>query len=126
MQAQGVPLLCPEIPRVSTGIEKPAALDSGQVLLAEEDGEVISVVGDKIVIRNQQNKEIKEYKLWKYERSNQSTCIDQRPIVRKSQLVKKGDVIADSSSTVNGNLALGRMSRLPSCPGKVPISRIPW
>ncbi len=107
MMAQGVPLLCPEIPRVSTGMEKPAALDSGQVLLAEEDGEVISVVGDKIVIRTTDN-ETKEYKLWKYERSNQSTCIDQRPIVRKSQLVKKGDVIADSSSTVDGNLALGQ------------------
>jgi len=107
MQAQGVPLLRPEIPRVSTGMEKPAAMDSGQVLLAEEDGEVISVVGDKVVIRNSKN-ENKEYKLWKYERSNQSTCIDQRPIVRKSQLVKKGDVIADSSSTVDGNLALGQ------------------
>ncbi|NOQ39555.1 MAG: DNA-directed RNA polymerase subunit beta [Anaerolineales bacterium] len=107
MQAQGVPLLRPEIPRVSTGMEKPAAMDSGQVLLAEEDGEVISVVGDKVIIRNLKN-ENKEYKLWKYERSNQSTCIDQRPIVRKSQLVKKGDVIADSSSTVDGNLALGQ------------------
>lgn len=107
MQAQGVPLLRPEIPRVSTGMEKPAAMDSGQVLLAAEDGEVISVVGDKIVIRNSKN-ENKEYKLWKYERSNQSTCIDQRPIVQKSQLVKKGDVIADSSSTVNGKLALGQ------------------
>ncbi len=107
MQAQGVPLLKPHIPRVSTGIEKPAALDSGQVLLAEEDGEVVSVVGDRIVIRTSDKKE-KEYKLWKYERSNQSTCIDQRPIVGKSQLVRKGDVIADSSSTVNGNLALGQ------------------
>ena len=107
MQAQGVPLLRPEIPRVSTGMEKPAAMDSGQVLLAAEDGEVISVVGDKVIIRNSK-KENKEYKLWKYERSNQSTCIDQRPIVRKSQLVKKGDVIADSSSTVNGKLALGQ------------------
>jgi DNA-directed RNA polymerase subunit beta len=107
MQAQGVPLLRPEIPRVSTGMEKPAAMDSGQVLLAAEDGEVISVVGDKVIIRNSKN-ENKEYKLWKYERSNQSTCIDQRPIVRKSQLVKKGDVIADSSSTVNGKLALGQ------------------
>ncbi len=107
MQAQGVPLLRPEIPRVSTGMEKPAAMDSGQVLLAAEDGEVISVVGDKVIIRNS-SKENKEYKLWKYERSNQSTCIDQRPIVRKSQLVKKGDVIADSSSTVDGKLALGQ------------------
>ncbi|MFO8036711.1 MAG: DNA-directed RNA polymerase subunit beta [Anaerolineales bacterium] len=107
MQAQGVPLLKPDIPRVSTGIEKPAALDSGQVLLAEEDGEVESVIGDKIVIRSTDN-EIHEYKLWKYERSNQSTCIDQRPIVNKGQVIKQGDVIADSSSTVNGNLALGQ------------------
>ncbi len=106
MQAQGVPLLRPDIPRVSTGIEKPAALDSGQVLLAEEDGEVVSVVGNRIVIKNGNTE--RDYKLWKYERSNQSTCIDQRPIVSKSQLVKKGDVIADSSSTVNGNLALGQ------------------
>ncbi|MBS3752051.1 MAG: DNA-directed RNA polymerase subunit beta [Anaerolineales bacterium] len=107
MQAQGVPLLKPDIPSVSTGIEKPAALDSGQVLLAEEDGEVESVVGNKIVIRSKDN-EIHEHKLWKYERSNQSTCIDQRPIVSKGQVVKRGDVIADSSSTVNGNLALGQ------------------
>jgi DNA-directed RNA polymerase subunit beta len=106
MQAQGVPLLRPDIPRVSTGIEKPAALDSGQVLLAEEDGEVVSVVGNRIVIKNGNGE--RDYKLWKYERSNQSTCIDQRPIVSKSQLVKKGDVIADSSSTVSGNLALGQ------------------
>ncbi|MFO7943713.1 MAG: DNA-directed RNA polymerase subunit beta [Anaerolineales bacterium] len=107
MQAQGVPLLKPDIPSVSTGIEKPAALDSGQVLLAEEDGEVESVVGNQIVIRSKDN-EIHEHKLWKYQRSNQSTCIDQRPIVSKGQVVKKGDVIADSSSTVNGNLALGQ------------------
>jgi DNA-directed RNA polymerase subunit beta len=107
MQAQGVPLLKPDIPRVSTGIEKPAALDSGQVLLADKDGEIVSVVGNKIVLRDQDNQE-KVYKLWKYQRSNQSTCIDQRPIVNKSQIVKKGDVIADSSSTVNGNLALGQ------------------
>ena len=107
MQAQGVPLLKPDIPRVATGIEKPAALDSGQVLLAEEGGEVVSVVGNKIVIRKEDNEE-QEYKLWKYQRSNQSTCIDQRPIVSKSQIVQEGDVIADSSSTVNGKLALGQ------------------
>ena len=107
MQAQGVPLLKPHIPRVSTGIEKPAALDSGQVLLAEDDGEVVSVVGNRIVLRDKDNQE-NVYKLWKYQRSNQSTCIDQRPIVSKSQIVKKGEVIADSSSTVRGTLALGQ------------------
>ncbi len=107
MQSQGVPLLKPDIPRVSTGIERPAALDSGQVLLAEEDGEVESVRGNEVAIRSKDN-EIHNYKLWKYERSNQSTCIDQRPIVSKGQVVKKGDVIADSSSTVQGNLALGQ------------------
>jgi DNA-directed RNA polymerase subunit beta len=107
MQAQGVPLLKPDIPQASTGIERPAALDSGQVLLAEEDGEVVSVVGDRIKVRNSEGK-VREYKLWKYERSNQSTCIDQRPIVSKGQVVRTGDVIADSSSTVDGNLALGQ------------------
>lgn len=107
MQSQGVPLLKPNIPIISTGIERPAAMDSGQVLLAEEDGEVVSVVGNNIIIRNSKG-ERKEYKLRKYQRSNQSTCIDQRPIVNKGQLVRKGDVIGDSSSTVNGNLALGQ------------------
>ncbi|OQY31057.1 MAG: DNA-directed RNA polymerase subunit beta [Anaerolineaceae bacterium 4572_5.1] len=107
MQAQGVPLLKPDIPIVSTGMERPAALDSGQVLSAEEDGEVVSVVGDKIIIRNSEG-ELREYNLWKYQRSNQSTCIDQRPIVSKGQIIHKGDVLADSSSTVNGHLALGQ------------------
>ncbi|MBS1249688.1 MAG: DNA-directed RNA polymerase subunit beta [Chloroflexi bacterium] len=107
MQAQGVPLLKPDIPMASTGIEHPAAIDSGQVLSAEEDGEVISVVGDKVTIRNSEGV-IKEYSLWKYQRSNQSTCIDQRPIVSKGQIVHKNDVLADSSSTVDGNLALGQ------------------
>ncbi len=107
MQAQGVPLLKPDVPMASTGIERPAAMDSGQVLLAEEDGEVISVVGDRIIIRNPEG-ELREHNLWKYQRSNQSTCIDQRPIVSKGQIIHKDDVLADSSSTVNGNLALGQ------------------
>ncbi|RLD09225.1 MAG: DNA-directed RNA polymerase subunit beta [Chloroflexota bacterium] len=107
MQAQGVPLLCPDIPMISTGMERPAATDSGQVLVAEEDGEVISVIGNKIVIRNSKG-ELEEHNLRKYQRSNQSTCLDQRPIVNKGQLVRKGDVIADSASTVEGNLALGQ------------------
>ncbi len=107
MQAQAVPLISPDIPLVSTGMEKYAALDSGQVLIAEEDGEVISVTGREIVIRTASGN-MHRYLLRKYQRSNQSTCIDQRPAVVKGQRVRKGDVLADSSSTVNGNLALGQ------------------
>ncbi len=105
MQRQAVPLLKPDIPIVSTGVERQAALDSGQVLIADRDGEVVSVQGDQIVLRTEDG--LKTYRLRKYNRSNQSTCIDQRPIVRKGQFVRKGDVLADSSSTVNGELALG-------------------
>ena len=108
MQAQAVPLLRPDLPTVSTGVEAYAALDSGQVLIAEEDGEVISVTGRRIVIRSNKDKKEKSYFLRKYKRSNQSTCIDQRPIVLKGQIVHRGDVLADSSSTVNGELALGQ------------------
>lgn len=107
MQAQAVPLLQPEIPIISTGMEKAAALDSGQVVIAEEDGEVVSVTGRYIDIRSV-NGQIHRYTLRKYQRSNQSTCIDQRPAVVKGQRVKAGDVIADSSSTQNGELALGQ------------------
>ncbi|QPC84746.1 DNA-directed RNA polymerase subunit beta [Phototrophicus methaneseepsis] len=106
MQRQAVPLLQPDVPIVSTGMEDKAAIDSGQVLLAEESGEVISVQGDRIIIR-QDNGEERRYQLRKYNRSNQSTCIDQRPIVMKGTRVEKGDVLADSSSTYMGNLALG-------------------
>jgi DNA-directed RNA polymerase subunit beta len=89
-------------------MEGNAAKDSGQVILAEEDGEVVSVSGDSIVLRNKSNRKERTYNLRKYQRSNQSTCIDQRPAVVKGQRVHKGDVIADSSSTVDGNLALGQ------------------
>lgn len=106
MQAQAVPLVRPDVPIVSTGMEAHAAIDSGQVLVAEEDGEVVSVTGREIVIRGANG--LRRYPLKKYQRSNQSTCIDQRPAVFKGQRVRKGDVLADSSSTVNGNLALGQ------------------
>ena len=105
MQRQAVPLLKPDIPIVSTGVEDQAAKDSGQVLLAAEDGEVLSVTGDHIVVRGEQG--IRTYRLRKYDRSNQSTCIDQRPVVQKGQLIQRGMVIADSSSTYYGQLALG-------------------
>jgi DNA-directed RNA polymerase subunit beta len=107
MQAQAVPLLRPDIPQVSTGMEYHAAMDSGQVVIAEEDGEVVSVTGKSITVRNSKG-ETRTYPLRKYQRSNQSTCIDQRPAVVKSQIVHKGDVIADSSSTESGELALGQ------------------
>jgi DNA-directed RNA polymerase subunit beta len=106
MQAQAVPLLMPEVPLVATGMEWQAAVDSGQVVTAEEDGEVISVTGRQVDLQTKKGKKV--YKLRKFNRSNQSTCIDQRPIVRKGQRVKKGDVLADSSSTSEGQLALGQ------------------
>ncbi|MEX1071324.1 MAG: DNA-directed RNA polymerase subunit beta, partial [Anaerolineales bacterium] len=108
MMSQAVPLLVPEVPLVSTGMESFAAKDSGQVIQAEEDGEVVSVGGDEVTLRMANSRKERTYKLRKYQRSNQSTCIDQRPAVVKGQRVKKGQVIADSSSTVDGNLALGQ------------------
>jgi len=107
MQAQAVPLLVPEVPQVSTGMEYHAAKDSGQVIMAEKDGEILAVTGRQIRVRYDDGEE-RVYTLRKYERSNQSTCIDQRPAVVKGQRVHKGDVIADSSSTDNGRLALGQ------------------
>ncbi len=106
MQRQAVPLLKPETPLVSTGMEYYVGKDSGQVILAEEDGEVISVTSTQIVVKGESG--IRIYPLKRYQRSNQATCIDQRPIVSKGQKVKKGQVIADSSSTQNGELALGQ------------------
>ena len=106
MQRQAVPLLSPEAPLVGTGMEFQAALDSGQVVAARDDGEVVSVTSDKIVIRKDAKDTV--YQLRKYDRSNQSTCIDQRSIVSKGAFVRKGEVIADSSSTDNGELALGQ------------------
>ncbi|MCJ7585843.1 MAG: DNA-directed RNA polymerase subunit beta [Anaerolineales bacterium] len=107
MQAQAVPLLRPEIPLVSTGMEYHAAFDSGQVIIAEEDGDVVSVTGSTIVM-SEKGGSLRTYHLRKYQRSNQSTCIDQRPAVVKGQVIHRGDIIADSSSTESGELALGQ------------------
>ncbi len=107
MQRQAVPLLIPEAPIVGTGMEPQAALDSGQVVIAEEDGEVVSVTGEQITISSEDG-HTHTYYLRKFNRSNQSTCIDHRPIVEKGAVVKKGDVLADSSSTDRGELALGQ------------------
>ncbi len=106
MMAQAVPLIVPDLPIVSTGLEGYVAMDSGQVVTAQENGEIISVTGKQITVKTENGNKV--YPLKKYQRSNQSTCIDQRPIVRKGQRIKCGDVIADSSSTVRGDLALGQ------------------
>ncbi|MGB3713546.1 MAG: DNA-directed RNA polymerase subunit beta [Candidatus Promineifilaceae bacterium] len=106
MQRQAVPLLTPDVAVVSTGMEWQAALNSGQVVIADEDGEIISVTGDRIVVTTDNGPHT--YNLRKYNRSNQSTCIDQRPIVVKGQRIKKGTILADSSSTKYGELALGQ------------------
>ena len=107
MMAQAVPLVRPEIPIVSTGMEPYAALDSGQVIVAEADGDVISVTGSFIAVK-EKNGSTHTYNLRKYQRSNQSTCIDQRPAVIKGQVIHTGDIIADSSSTEGGKLGLGQ------------------
>ncbi len=108
MQAQAVPLITPDVPLVSTGMEYYAAVDSGQVIMSDVDGEVVSVTGDRIVIRDHQTGLEHVYSLRKYHRSTQSTCIDPRPAVVKGQVVHKGDIVADSSSTESGQLALGQ------------------
>ncbi len=106
MQRQAVPLIRAESPIVGTGIEYKAAVDSGIVILAKNDGVVSYVSADKIIIDTKKGKD--EYHLIKYQRSNQGTCINQKPIVVKNEKVKKGDVIADGPSTENGELALGK------------------
>ena len=107
MQRQAVPLITPDVSVVSTGMERQAASSSGQVLVSEVAGEVISVQGHRVIVRAESGDEV-EFPLRKYERSNQSTCIDQRPQVRKGDIIQPGDIIADSSSTYNGHLALGQ------------------
>ena len=107
MMAQAVPLVQPDIPLISTGMESFAAKDSGQVVVADEEGEITSVTGSQIIMQTAKG-EKKVYNLRKFQRSNQSTCIDQRPAVVKGQRMHVNDVMADSSSTKDGNLALGQ------------------
>ena len=107
MQRQAVPLLRPEAAYVATGIEYKAGKDSGVCLRAREDGYVKRVSSDQIVIEDELH-ETHTYKLIKFARSNQSTCINQRPIVSAGEKVLKGDVIADGPSTDHGEIALGR------------------
>ena len=107
MQRQAVPLISPQAPIVGTGMEKIVARDSGQVQIAKSDGLVISSTGTEIQIMDEDNK-VDKYSIKKYVRSNQGTTISQRPIVSKGDIVKKGQVLCDSSSTESGNLALGQ------------------
>ena len=107
MQRQAVPLLCPEAPLVATGMEAQTAQDSGQVICAQGDGEVAACSAREIRVRYDCGEE-KAYPLIKFVRSNQGTCISQRPIVEKGQRVVNGQLLADSSSTEGGELALGQ------------------
>lgn len=107
MQRQAVPLLRPEAPIVGTGIERQAAVDSGQVAVAQYPGEVVMASSDQVIVLEDDGTR-RVYRLRKYQRSNQSTCIDQRPVVQKGDRVEKDQVIADSSSTEYGEMALGQ------------------
>ena len=107
MQRQAVPLMITDSPIVGTGIEYRAAKDSGVVVIADEDGEVTRVVADEITIKNNKGEE-KKYHLRKFKRTNGATCINQRPIVKKGETVKRGDIIADGPATDKGEMALGK------------------
>ncbi len=107
MQRQAVPLLMPEAPIIGTGMEYKAAQDSGVVLIAKEDGVVKKVSGDHVIVADKNNEE-HDYHLQKFARSNQGTCINQRPRVHVGQEIEKGDLIADGPSTEMGEIGLGR------------------
>ncbi len=116
MQRQAVPLLRTDSPLVGTGMEYRAAVDSGAVVVAEQDGVVKKVVSDLVVLETEDGKEAR-YPLLKFRRSNQGTCINQRPVVKQGEKVKAGDVLADGPSTDYGELALGR---------NVLVAFMPW
>ncbi|MBI2265673.1 MAG: DNA-directed RNA polymerase subunit beta [Armatimonadetes bacterium] len=116
MQRQAVPLLVPEAPLVGTGMEHRAAKDSGGLVIAKNDGVIKSADANLVVVETTDGKK-EEYKLHKFIRSNAGTCINQKVIARKGQQVKKGQVLADGPSSVNGELALGR---------NVLVAFMPW
>ena len=107
MQKQAVPLMVSEAPFVATGMEYKAAYDSGVVVIARNSGIVKSVTADEIAVTTDEGR-TDLYRLIKFKRSNQGTCVNQRPIVRKGERVEKGDVIADGPATANGEVALGK------------------
>ena len=118
MQRQAVPLLRPAAPLVGTGMESKAARDSGVVVLAKNGGVVERATATEIIVRREgTNSGVDKYKLLKYMRSNQGTCINQRPLVYKGEIVEKGQVLADGPSTDRGELALGR---------NVLVAFMPW
>ncbi|MDX2228851.1 MAG: DNA-directed RNA polymerase subunit beta [Leptolyngbyaceae cyanobacterium bins.349] len=116
MQRQAVPLLRPERPLVGTGLEAQAARDSGMVIVSRTDGEVTFVSADRIRVRDDQGKD-HEYQVQKYQRSNQDTCLNQRPIVFIGDRVSVGQVMADGSATQEGELALGQ---------NIIVAYMPW
>ncbi len=107
MQRQAVPLLITEPPLVATGMEYKAACDSGVVVLAKREGVVEKVTADKVVVRTPDG-DMDDYELIKFMRSNQGTCVNQRPIVHKGDELKEGTVIADGPATFNGEISLGK------------------
>lgn len=116
MQRQSVPLIRTETPLVGTGMEGKVAIDSGVVIISQDEGLVKEVSADKIIIENTDNIQ-KEYILKKFVRSNQGTCINQIPLVKEGMIVKKGDVLADGPLTSEGRLSLGR---------NILIAYMPW
>jgi DNA-directed RNA polymerase subunit beta len=122
MMRQAVPLLKPESPLVGTGIESDVALDSGVTIVAKRDGTVDKIDGKRIVIKATEETDFSKsgvdiYNLQKFKRSNQNTCINQKPLVRVGDKVKSGDIIADGPSTKLGELALGK---------NVTVAFMPW
>ncbi|WP_440680703.1 DNA-directed RNA polymerase subunit beta [Candidatus Pelagibacter sp. HIMB1623] len=122
MMRQAVPLLKPESPLVGTGIESDVALDSGVTIVAKRDGIVDKIDGKRIVIKATEETDFSKsgvdiYNLQKFKRSNQNTCINQKPLVRVGDKVKSGDIIADGPSTKLGELALGK---------NVTVAFMPW
>ena len=115
MQRQAVPLVHPAAPYVGTGMERRAALDSGEVTLAKNAGEVIYADASKIIVKHAGGMD--EYHLAKYQRSNQSTCINHRPLVRVGDTVEQGEPLADGPSTNHGELALGQ---------NLTVAYMPW
>ncbi len=112
MQKQGTPCIVPEAPLVATGIEKKAVLDTGRVIVAEEDSEVTYVDANKIRIKTKSKDKEKEFKLVNFSRTNGFTSFHQRPNVSIGDKLKKGDIIADTSTSVNGEMALGQNVRV--------------
>ena len=107
MQRQAVPLIHPEAPLIGTGMETEVAKYSGQLVSARESGKTTSVTSNQITVKEANGNE-RIYPLMKFVRTNQGTCVNQRPIVSKGDLIKSGQVLADSSATDKGDLALGQ------------------